>query len=111
MEVLLVVLVVLFLLAIIGGIIQLFFKGLFLLLPKLIQSHILRIGHVIEIVFQWLVFAWCIFIGGLIGKNWSFLGLVGGAVFGLVVGYGIFRTIGDKRKQQESTRTSSAGEA
>ena len=111
MEILLVILAALFLLIIIGGITQLFFKGFFLLLPKPIQSQISRIGYVIEVVFQWIVFAWCIFIGGLIGKNWSYLGLLGGAVVGFVVGYGIFRTIGDKRKQQESTRTSSASDA
>lgn len=111
MEIILIFIAVVFLLAIVGGVIQLFFKGLFLLLPKSIQSHISQIGNIIEIAFQWIVFAWCIFIGGWLGKNWSYLGALGGALIGSIVGYGIFRTIGDKRKQQVSSKTSSASEA
>ena len=37
--------------------------------------------------------------------------VMGGAVIGFVVGYGIFRTIGEKRNRSEQSKSSAANEA
>ena len=111
MEIILIALAVLFVLVVIGGVVQLFFKGLYLLLPKPVQVWISKIGSIIETVFQWTLFAWCIVIGGWLGISWSYVGMLGGSLIGFVVGYGIFRTIGDRRKLQQNAQTSNAGEA
>lgn len=102
---------ILFVLAIfvmIIGLLSAFMKGIYTLLPIGIQQTIQAISNAIDELMKVVVLLLYPFVGGYIGKFWSFTGAVIGAIIGFVIGLGVRQFITEQQASNPNPKIRSS---